>query len=135
VLVALTEFDSTFAAREARAAALEQSAGTPINAALEQLQALRRQGEILLLADGTGTTKDHRGYERAVVAITQRLATTEVAPISEASTDNETDRLDHELATVGGRLSHEQRAAIELACGGHPLVLIEGHAGTARAPP
>ncbi|MGH3266501.1 MAG: MobF family relaxase, partial [Trebonia sp.] len=70
VLEALTEFDSTFAAREARAAALEQSAGTPIAVALELLKELRDSGEILLLADGTGTTKDHRGYERAVVAIT-----------------------------------------------------------------
>ncbi|MGH3266633.1 MAG: MobF family relaxase, partial [Trebonia sp.] len=122
VLAALTEFDSTFAAREARAAALEQSAGTPIAAALQQLRELRASGEILLLADGTGTTKDHRGYERAVVAITQRLATTEVDPIPENATVRETDRLDQELAAVGARLSDEQRQAIALACGEHPLV-------------
>ena len=78
VLVALTEFDATFAAREARAAALERSAGTSITVALEQLRALRNSGEILLLADGTGTTRDHRGYERAVVAITERLTATQV---------------------------------------------------------
>jgi conjugative relaxase-like TrwC/TraI family protein len=133
VLEALTEFDSTFAAREARAAALEQSAGTPINTALEQLQALRSSGEILLLADGTGTTKDHRGYERAVVAITQRLAATEVDPIPEDATVRETDRLNQELANIGGRLSGEQRTAIALACGQHPLVVIEGHAGTGKS--
>jgi conjugative relaxase-like TrwC/TraI family protein len=133
VLVALTEFDSTFAAREARAAALEQSAGTPIAAALEQLQALRSSGEILLLADGTGTTKDHRGYERAVVAITHRLANTQVARIPEDATALETKRLDGDLAQIGGHLSDEQRTAIQLACGEHPLVVIEGHAGTGKS--
>ncbi|WP_249019618.1 MobF family relaxase [Conexibacter sp. S30A1] len=133
VLVALTEFDSTFAAREARAAALEQSAGTPILAALDQLRALRASGEILLLADGSGTTKDHRGYERAVITITQRLSTTTVTPIPEETTRRETGRLDQELAAYGGRLSNEQRAAIALACGEHPLVVIVGHAGTGKS--
>lgn len=133
VLVALTEFDSTFAARDARAAALEQSAGTPITTALQQLQELRASGEILLLADGTGTTKDHRGYERAVVAITQRLATANVETIPGETTERETDRLDRELGQSGGRLSEEQRAAIALACGQHPLVVIQGHAGTGKS--
>jgi conjugative relaxase-like TrwC/TraI family protein len=133
VLVALTEFDSTFAAREARAAALEQSAGTPILAALDQLRALRASGEILLLADGSGTTKDHRGYERAVITITQRLTTTTLEPIPHDTTARETVRLDQELATHGGRLSGEQRAAIQLACGEHPLVVIVGHAGTGKS--
>jgi thymidylate kinase len=132
VLVALTEFDSTFAARQARAAALEQSAGTPIEEALHQLQALRAGGEILLLADGTGTTKDHRGYEHAVIAITQRLATTHVQVIPEETALRETDRLDQELAKIGGRLSDEQRAAIRLACGEQPLVVIQGHAGSGK---
>jgi conjugative relaxase-like TrwC/TraI family protein len=133
VLVALTEFDATFAAREARAAALERSAGTPIAVALKQLRALRNTGEILLLADGTGTTKDHRGYERAVVAITGRLTATTVEPIPVDASVRETERLDRELATTGGRLSDEQRAAIQLACGEHPLVVIEGHAGTGKS--
>jgi conjugative relaxase-like TrwC/TraI family protein len=133
VLVALTEFDATFAAREARAAALERSAGTPINAALQQLRALRNSGEILLLADGTGTTKDHRGYERAVVAITERLAATQVQSIPVDATVRETERLDRELASAGGRLSQEQRQAIAIACGEHPLVVIQGHAGTGKS--
>ncbi len=133
VLVALTEFDSTFAAREARAAALEQSAGTPILVALDQLRALRASGEILLLADGSGTTKDHRGYERAVIAITKKLAATTLEPIPHDVAVRETGRLDQELATHGGRLSGEQRQAIQLACGEHPLVVIVGHAGTGKS--
>ncbi|MGH2871623.1 MAG: ATP-dependent DNA helicase, partial [Solirubrobacteraceae bacterium] len=133
MLVALTEFDATFAAREARAAALECSAGAPITVALEQLRALRNSGEILLLADGSGTTRDHRGYERAVVAITEKLAATLVQPIPKDATEHETQRLDSELAQIGGHLSHEQHAAIALACGEHLLVVIEGHAGTGKS--
>ncbi|MGO9900115.1 MAG: hypothetical protein ACLP0J_10580 [Solirubrobacteraceae bacterium] len=72
VLAALTEFDATFPAREARAVALERSAGAPIDAALEQLRELRARDEILVLADGTGTTRQHRGPERTVVAIALR---------------------------------------------------------------
>ncbi|MGI8715393.1 MAG: MobF family relaxase [Solirubrobacteraceae bacterium] len=133
LLDGLTEFDATFPARDARAVALERSAGAPIEAALEQLRELRASDEILVLADGTGTTHAHRGRERTVVAITQRLAEREVTPIPAAATACETDRLDRELAQAGGRLSGEQRAAIELACGTQPLVVIEGHAGTGKS--
>jgi hypothetical protein len=72
VLAALTELDATFAARDARAVALERSAGAPIHNALDQLRGLRASDEILVLADRTGTTRQHRGQERAVVAITVR---------------------------------------------------------------
>jgi conjugative relaxase-like TrwC/TraI family protein len=133
VLAALTEFDATFPARDARAVALERSAGAPIHAALEQLRDLRADDEILVLADRTGTTRAHRGRERTVVAITQRLTDTHVTPIPAAATARETDRLDHELAEAGGRLSDEQRTAIQLACGTRPLVVIEGQAGTGKS--
>jgi len=133
VLQALTEFDATFAARDARAVALEQSAGTPIPHALQQLRELRATNDILLLSDGTGTTRQHRGRERTVVAITHRLTTTRVEPLPAATTAREADRLDQQLAQTGGRLSDEQRAAIELACGTQPLVVIEGHAGTGKS--
>jgi DNA-binding NtrC family response regulator len=43
------------------------------------------------------------------------------------------ERLDRELAQRGGRLSDEQRRAIELACGTRPFVVIEGHAGTGKS--
>jgi hypothetical protein len=52
VLDALTEFDATFPASEARAVALERSAGVPIDGALRPLVELRDAGEILRLADG-----------------------------------------------------------------------------------
>jgi conjugative relaxase-like TrwC/TraI family protein len=133
VLEGLTEFDATFPARDARAVALERSAGAPIDAALDQLRALRASDDILLLADGTGTTREHRGRERTAVAIIRRLAAARIDPIPSEMAARETARLDRELAKVGGRLSDEQRTTIRLACGEHPLVVIEGHAGTGKS--
>jgi hypothetical protein len=133
VLAGLTEFDATFPARDARAVALERSAGTPIDASLAQLKALRGTDEILVLADGTGTTRQHRGRERTVVAITQRLTAAEVTPLPAGAAEREADRVDDELAARGGRLSEQQRVATHLACGPRPLVLIEGQAGTGKS--
>ena len=133
VLAGLTEFDATFPARDARAVALERSAGTPINPALEPLRELRATDEILVLADGTGTTRSHRGRERTVVAITQHLTETQVTPLPAGAAEREADRLDRELSGSGGGLSDEQRAAIHLACGPRPLVVIEGQAGTGKS--
>jgi hypothetical protein len=133
VLAGLTEFDATFPARDARAVALERSAGAPIDQALEQLRELRTSEGILVLADGTGTTRQHRGRERTVVAITSRLTATQIPPLPAGLADGEADRLDRELAARGGRLSDEQRQAIHLACGDHPFVVIEGQAGTGKS--
>jgi hypothetical protein len=96
VLEALTEFDATFPARDARAVALERSAGAPIQDALTQLPELRGREEILLLADGAGTTRHHRGRERTVVVITQRLAKQRIEPIPAAVADREAERLDRD---------------------------------------
>ena len=109
VLDGLTEFDATFAACEARALALERSAGAPIPAALEQLRNLRERDEILVLADGTGTTREHRGREQAVVAIAERLTSSPAEPLAPGAAGVQVDRLDAELAKAGGRLSEEQR--------------------------
>ena len=133
LLAALTEFDAAFPARDARAIALERSAGVPIGAALEQLRTLRAREEILVLADGTGTTRDHRGRERAVVAIVSRLLTAGLEPLPAGVAVREAERLDRELATVGGRLSQEQRAAITLGCEARQLIVIEGQAGTGKS--
>jgi conjugative relaxase-like TrwC/TraI family protein len=133
VRAGLTEFDATFPARDARAVALERSAGAPIQHALEQLRALRASDEILVLADRTGTTREHRGRERTVVAITQRLTQTQVTPLPTQAAEREADRLDRELSVRGGRLSDEQRTAIHLGCGARPLVIIQGQAGTGKS--
>jgi ATP-dependent exoDNAse (exonuclease V) alpha subunit len=133
LLEGLTVFDATFPARDARAVALERSAGVPIAGALEPLRELREADDILVLADGSGTTREHRGRERATVQVAKRLSSQTVAPLAATVVARETERLDSELAERGGRLSAEQRAAIELACGTRPFVVIEGHAGTGKS--
>ncbi len=133
VMDGLTEFDATFPARDARAVALERSAGTPIPDALVPLRELRDTEEILRLADGTGTTRQHRARERDTVATAGRVADKSIAPIPSALVAAETERLDAELADRGGALSMGQRRAIELACGTRPLVVIEGQAGTGKS--
>ncbi len=133
LLAGLTEFDATFPARDARAVALERSAGTPIEEAVEQLRELRDAGDIIVLADGTGTTREHRGRERTTVAIAQRLAAQTVPPIPAALVARETERLGRELAALGGALSVEQQHAIQAGCGTAPLVVIEGQAGTGKS--
>jgi hypothetical protein len=133
LLEGLTEFDATFPARDARAVALERSAGVPIARALEPLRELREDDDILVLADGSGTTREHRGRERTTVTIAERLSSQTVAPLAAAVVARETERLDRELAERGGKLSAEQRTAIELACGTRPFVVIEGHAGTGKS--
>ena len=133
VLDALTEFDATFPARDARAVALERSAGIPIDQALHALVTLREQEQILVLADGTGTTRAQRGKERTVVAIVDQLTRERVTPLPAGLADIEVRRLDTELGRVGGRLSEEQREAIRLGCGDRPFVVIEGQAGTGKS--
>jgi len=133
VLAGLTEFDATFPARDARAVALERSAGIPIADALEPLRELRKSDDILVLADGTGTTREHRRRERATVQVAGRLADATVLPLPAQIVAAESERLDQELAQRGGELSGEQRAAIELACGTRQLVVIEGQAGTGKS--
>jgi conjugative relaxase-like TrwC/TraI family protein len=133
LLKGLTGFDATFPARDARAVALERSAGIETAAALEPLREMREAEEILVLANGTGTTREHRGRERTTVTIAERLSGLPVPPLAAAVITRETERLDSELAERGGRLSEEQRAAIELGCGTRALVVIEGHAGTGKS--
>lgn len=132
VLEALTQFDATFKAREARAVALERNAGMPVNEALKQLKALRASDRILKLADGSGTTLAHRAREHAVLALGARLTASRLQPLAEPLTEREIERLDRTLAADGG-LSGEQREAIKSACGTRQLVVIEGQAGTGKS--
>ena len=133
VLEALTEFDATFPAREARAVALERSAGTPIDDALGPLVELRDAGEILRLADGSGTTREHRGREHSTLTTAERVIEHRITALERDSVVAQADRLDRELQGHGGRLSDEQRQAITLGCGDRQLVMIEGQAGTGKS--
>ncbi len=133
LLVRLTEFDATFADREARAVALEASTGVPIEQAVDRLEHLRLQGELLSLADGSNTTGVHRAAEQQTVVLTRRLTAARVKEIPQELTRREARDLDTVLRATGGRLSGQQREAIELGCSDHQLVLIVGHAGTGKS--
>jgi len=133
VLDALTEFDATFPAREARAVALERSAGTPIDDALRPLAELREAGEILRLADGSGTTREHRAREHTTISTAERVIAHRIAALDPDSVVAQANRLDGELQGRGGRLADEQRQAIMLACSDRQLVMIEGQAGTGKS--
>jgi conjugative relaxase-like TrwC/TraI family protein len=133
LLDALTEFDATFPAREARAVALERSAGTAIDDALQPLVELHAAGEILRLADGSGTTREHRAREQTTIVTAERVIDHRIAALDLDAVVAQADRLDRELHGRGGRLSDEQREAIMLACSDRQLVMIEGQAGTGKS--
>ncbi len=102
ILERLTEFDATFAAREARAVALEAIAGAEDpDRALAVLERLRERREILSLADGRETTRRHRGTERAAVAAARALAGTPSEPIAPELVDDDVRELRSELALGG----------------------------------
>ncbi len=134
ILAALTEFDATFAAREARAVALEAipSRGDPA-VGLAALERLRDRGEILELADGRQTTQAHRGTERAAVASARALADTFAEPIERELVDAEVFELRAELVLGGARLADEQEQAMRVACSDRQLTVVVGQAGTGKS--
>lgn len=133
LLSRLTEFDATFSETEARAVALEASAGVSIRGALWRLAELRHEGEVIGLRDGRETTWAHRDTERETVAAAERLAGGRVTPIAGQLVVRETAKLDAHLRRQGGGLADEQHEVLALACSDRQLVVIEGHAGTGKS--
>jgi len=133
LVAGLTEFDATFTDREARAVALETNAGLPITDALQSLREAREEGELLRLADGAATTRTHRAREREVLVLAGQLASERDEPVPAPVVLKEVARLDSALKEEGAGVSGEQHRAIELACSGARLVVIEGQAGTGKS--
>ena len=133
ILSRLTEFDATFAPREARAVALEAVAGSDPAQALAALAALGERREILKLADGRQTTRVHRGAERAAIAAAGALADSETLAIPEQLVDVEIEQLQAELGAHGAKLADEQRQAVRVACSDRRLTVIVGQAGTGKS--
>jgi conjugative relaxase-like TrwC/TraI family protein len=133
ILERLTEFDATFAAREARAVALEAAAGGDPAAGLAALQRLRERSEILELADGRETTRAHRGSERAAVTAARALADTPTRAIAAQLVDDEIAELGSALALDGAKLASEQAQAIRVACSDRQLTVVVGQAGTGKS--
>lgn len=133
VLARLTEFDATFAEREARATALEVAADLGPERALAALDELRDAGEPLELSDGRMTTRAHRALERQTVAVANELAGSRIRAVDELLVSVETGALRIELAQQGAVLAGEQDLAIGLASSDRQLVVIVGQAGTGKS--
>ena len=109
------------------------SVGAGIFASLVSFDRLRDEAEILPLADGTATTREHRAAEQATEGTATRVADSRVEPVPERFVQREADILDQQLQKQGGRLSGEPRAALELGCSDRQSVTIEGQAGTGKS--
>jgi len=129
----LTEFDATFAPREARAVALEVAAGDSPERALTALERLGELREVLDLADGRQTTRTHRALERRAEAAAGQLAAARGAALGGELVDGEVERLGRELAAQGATLADEQEQAVRAACSDARLVVVVGQAGTGKS--
>jgi hypothetical protein len=133
VLRRLTEFDATFAVREARAVALEAAAELGVEQGLGVLAQLHERGEVLDLADGRQTTRAHRALERRTVQRAAELARGRVEVLDGRLIDAEVQTLATELAKHKAAISGEQERAIRAACGDRQLVVVVGQAGTGKS--
>jgi conjugative relaxase-like TrwC/TraI family protein len=133
VASALTEFDATFAPREARATALEQTSGLGMDVAEGALGRLSSRGELLALADGQLTTRAHRARERETVELARSLAAGRVASVDSQVTREELAVLRDRLRASGGALSDEQVRAVRAGCSDRQLLVVEGQAGTGKS--
>jgi energy-coupling factor transporter ATP-binding protein EcfA2 len=133
ILSRLTEFDATFAPREARAVALESAADLGPQAGLASLARLHEQGRVLDLADGRQTTAMHRALERETVRSVGELAMVRGEAINDAFVSAEVQLLVAGVAARGGELADEQERAVRVACSDQRLVVVVGQAGTGKS--
>jgi conjugative relaxase-like TrwC/TraI family protein len=133
ILTRLTEFDATFAPREARAVAIESAADLGPEAGLASLARLHEQGRVLDLADGRQTTAVHRALERETVRSVSELALVRGEAISDALVSAEVGLLAAAVAERGGELAGEQERAVRVACSDQRLVVVVGQAGTGKS--
>jgi conjugative relaxase-like TrwC/TraI family protein len=133
VLERLTEFEAVFTDRDVRAAALVAGVGLDLDQALESVDRLTEQGELVALADGRFTTRGHRAMEARTVARARAVAAGTAAPISLEEVEREIAVLDAGLREQGFELAGEQARAIRVACGSGQLSVIEGQAGTGKS--
>ena len=129
----LTEFDATFAPREARAVALEAAADLGPEAGLASLARLHERGQVLDLADGRQTTAAHRALERATLRSANELATVRGEAIDAALVAREVELLAAAVTERGGSLAGEQERAVRVACSDQRLVVVVGQAGTGKS--
>jgi conjugative relaxase-like TrwC/TraI family protein len=133
VLERLTEFEAVFTDRDVRAAALVAGVGLDLDQALESVDRLTEQGELVALADGRFTTRRHRAMEARTVARARAVAAGTATPINAEAVEREIAVLDVQLRERGFDLAGEQAQAVRVACGPGQLSVIEGQAGTGKS--
>ena len=122
-----------FTDRDVRAAAMVAGVGLDLDQALESVDRLTEQGELVALADGRLTTRGHRAMEARTVARIRAVAAGAGQPISGEDVEREIAVLDAGLREQGFELAGEQARAIRVACSERQLVVIEGQAGTGKS--
>lgn len=128
----LTIDRATFQARELRAAALEQAAGTLApETALRRVGELRDAGRVLRLEGGAFTTRTLRSME---LSIAQRAAAmSSPAPGARRLPAVAVGAARTEVAErLGAPLSDEQERAVHLLTGPGQIAALEGQAGTGK---
>ena len=133
VLQRLTEFEAVFTDRDVRAAAMVAGVGLDLDRALESVDRLTEQGELVALADGRLTTRGQRAMEARTVARARAVAAGTGQPISVKDVKREIQALDAGLREQGFELAGEQARAIQVACSERQLAVIEGQAGTGKS--
>ena len=96
---------------------------------------LTARGELVELADGRLTTREHRQSEARTVARARAVAGGHGRPVDGELAEAEIVVLDGQLRRAGfvDGLAGEQADAIRVACSERQLVVIEGQAGTGKS--
>ena len=130
LLANVTSESSMITTHELRAKAYELSAGVcrPGEADVV-VNELVRSGELIQLDDGTWTTRQLRELEQTTVAIAQRRASENAAPVSERSLKQAQREIGREIK---GSLTQEQREALQTITGPGGIAVLVGPAGTGK---
>ena len=116
--------------QELEARALEIGAGVePAAQAVERLDQLAREGELVELRDGWWTTRELRELEQRTLAAVADRSDDASATVSEHALAEATERAAERL---GGSLSGEQREALEVLTGRGGVTVLVGEAGTGK---
>ena len=132
ILTRLTEFDATFAPREARAVALESAADLGPEAGLASLARLHEQGRFSILRMVGRRPLSWRSSARLLRSVSE-LATVRGEAINDALVTAEVELLAAGVAERGGELAGEQERAVRVACSDQRLVVVVGQAGTGKS--
>jgi conjugative relaxase-like TrwC/TraI family protein len=130
LLKEVTRESSTITRRELRAKAYELNAGVCRPGEADRVvDELARAGELVELGDGTWTTRRLRELEQTTVAIAQRRASENTAPVSESSLKQARREIGQEIK---GSLTPEQKQALQTITEPGGIAVLVGRAGTGK---